>query len=44
MVLRVEAVKLEKIHQLICDERGLFFQLPQRGFMGRFVPTDPSAR
>jgi hypothetical protein len=43
-VLRVEAAKLEKIHQLIGDERGFFFQFPQRGFMGRFIPTDSSTR
>jgi hypothetical protein len=44
MVLRVEAVKLAKTHQLIRDERGFLFQFSQRGFMGRFVPTDSSAR
>jgi hypothetical protein len=44
VVHRVEAGKLEKIHELVSAERSFFFQFTQRGFMGRFAPTNSSAR
>jgi hypothetical protein len=44
VVHRVEAGKLEKIHELVSNQPGFFFQFTQRGFMGRFAPTNSSAR
>jgi hypothetical protein len=44
VVQRVEAAKPEKVHWLVSDEHGFFFRFTQRSFMGRFAPTNSSAR
>lgn len=44
IMLRVEAFELEQVDEPIGGESRFFVQLPRRGIMRRFIPTDSAAR